>query len=279
MSDADFRRYMKAAFPPSSWHGSPCLDEETLLAWREHRLQPEESSRVRSHVESCSSCLSTVEDMGTFFDAGESPGREETERAWALFRRRIEASRPKVAFPLGSLRRAWAPLATAAAILVITAAALTGVYMKRQADAAVADVRRRVSELENENAALRDRASAILPQPGLNATVLDLYPRDAVNRGGSGPSSVARASLAPNSAATLILHAPRSNRDAVYSLAIADGNARVVWLGSGLRAQDGIVTITIPRSFLSPGRYILTLFEKSPGGGRIAAYMLDWANL
>ena len=101
-----------------------CSDAHKLMGdYLEGVLAPEESGRLREHLESCADCQELLEDFDDIArQARELPRIEPSDAAWPAILRRVRAARIEAAAPL-SPRRKWFAAIFAPGRLVYTGAA------------------------------------------------------------------------------------------------------------------------------------------------------------
>ena len=101
-----------------------CSDAHKLMGdYLEGVLVPEESVRLREHLESCGDCQELLEDFDDIArQARELPRIEPSDAAWPAILRRVRAARAEAAVPL-SPRRKWFAASFAQSRLVYTGVA------------------------------------------------------------------------------------------------------------------------------------------------------------
>lgn len=279
MSDdkQDIRTLLKARVEATSRAPSGHPPLETLEAFAEGALPPEEERRIREHLPLCRDCTDFVLALGDLqnpAEFGEVPV-EEVESAWSDLQeeiRQVQPARPPRTGPRWPLL-----LAAVLALLVIGLSlwclklrretvrlaeqARSGSTATRSVSEQFAEEKRRVMDQSRQIAELRRGLEETL-RPRLNTPILDLAPRS--RRGGAGTAEPGLEIPASADLFTLVLEPEDSRPYPAYSVEILDAQGKVLWsLGGLTRSEYGNFTVTLARQSLPAEEIRLRLY-----GGR-----------
>jgi hypothetical protein len=201
---------------------------------------------IARHVATCPECQAFITEAGDFFDPprpGEADPAVNVAAEYERFRRSTQVA------VMPPSRRFNAPLALAASVAVIAAAAALWqlAAQRRQYD----ELSRQLSAARQANAAL---TAAAKTKPELNVAIIDLFPKSMRERGTGEPIKLPAAPQ--ESPVTLILN--DVHRPILDHVEILDEAGKVVWSGGPLRrTPSGQVTLVLPAKFIAPGKYTL----------------------
>ncbi len=288
MSSEELRRYWEAL--GGGWEDrlGRHLDDEELMAYHRGQLEAADADAVQSHLVQCDRCLAAFKDVADFFDdvrEGEEPvGERFVRRQWRAFRRHLREEEAAV-----FRKSAWFP---ARALFALAASALVAVGLmtlwalhlrqeRQQLAHQLHTEQTRRLELEREHRRLQDRTDAVerdyasrltelesqlarLRQPQLNIPVYDVFSQEALLRSGQ-TDPVNRVTVSPGARSfTLVLNGEGLPEYSSYAIEIVDRQGGVRWRAVGWqRDRRGNFTLTLDRTFLSPGTYRLLLYGRS----------------
>ena len=284
--------------------------DEQLISYLDGKLPEAAHENVQAHLVDCDNCLGLFTDVRDFFETHREDDDVITEgrfSAWTTFWRKIREEENENVHhaDFGSRRRrnALTAAAIAAMLLLVLALGIWVIRQRRQEQSLAGELdrarqqhaelqaqqeslRARTKELEQEIVQLQERArvanesgtptSVEARKPELNPPIYDLYARDFTQR--SGGQSEVNLIKVPASANSIILIlngeglAPSSN----YGVEIVSDQGKSLWRARGLRrGQLGNLTLTINRSFLSPGTYRLKLYGQEGWSSKaLAEYIM-----
>lgn len=253
--------------------GHPPL--ETLEAFAEGALPPEEEKRVRDHLPLCRDCTDFVLALGEGLPAsgesGEVPA-EQVESAWSDLQEEIRRAQPAPP-PFANPR--W-PLLLAAALALLAVGlsvwclelrlenlrlaeqARSGSTATRSVSEQLAEEKRRVTDQSRQIAELRRSLEETL-RPRINTPIFDLAPRS--RRSGGAPGESVLEIPASADLFTLVLEPENSRPYPAYSVEILDAQGKLLWRLEGLtRSEFGNFTVTLARDALPVGEIQLRLY-------------------
>lgn len=257
--------------------GHPPL--ETLEAFAEGALPPEEERRIREHLPLCRDCTDFVLALGDLQAPGESGEvpAEEVASAWGDLQEEIRRGTPA---PPPSASPRW-PLLLAAALALLAVGlsvwclqlrrenfrlaeqARSGSTATRSVSEQLAEERRRVADQGRQIAELRRNLEETL-RPRINTPIFDLAPRS--RRSGAAPEEPVLEIPASADLFTLVLEAGDSRSYPAYSVEILDAQGKVLWNLEGLtRSEFGNFTVTLARRDLPDGKAGLRLYGEREG--------------
>lgn len=230
--------------------GEPPTPEE-LTAYRDGRLSGEERRRVEEKIAAHPDAARTVLDLASFPEVEPAPGvrtvtSEEVADDWCSLRRKMarersgagadvavpESRRAAVpSAPPPSIARVWGR--AAALLLALGLGVLAGLLMQ---------------------------PAAPVGEPDAATGLTVLVPRDAASvRGTAGPA------IEADRGQILILDAAGVDAYPAYDLVLRDAAGERRWSTEGTRPNaQGLVSVTLPESYLPPGAYRVELHR--PGG-------------
>lgn len=223
------------------------LPPETLVAYHEQRLSPEEAEDARVHLAACPDCTTQLLELAVLFDEPDQPGAEispaELEEAWERQRRRLRSGAPVVPLesrrPASLPRRSWVGAASMG-----LAAALLGIVVIAQW-----------------------RTIERLRQPQANPPLVNLVPVDSTRRGSQPASGL---ELPEDGGRVWMILNPVAELDFpsydVELLAADAADGRVVLRFEDIRSsEEGNFRLEVPGAALEPGDYRVLLFGKRAG--------------
>ncbi|HKI00947.1 MAG TPA: zf-HC2 domain-containing protein [Thermoanaerobaculia bacterium] len=230
---------------------------ETLVAYHERRLSPQEAEEIRAHLAACPDCTTQLLELAVLFDEAEEPGaglsREELDDAWERQRRRLfpaaalpfEAPMAPVV-PLESRRPASPPRRSwVAAASMGLAAALLGMVVIAQW-----------------------RTIERLRQPQANPPLVNLVPVDSTRR---GTQPAGELELPADGRVWMILNPASELGFPSYDVELVDADGKIVLRFEDVRSsEEDNFRLEVPEAALKAGDYRVLLFGRRAGQQRQA---------
>lgn len=219
------------------------LKLEDVTTYHGGTLSPEEEERIQEHLAACPECSALLLDLEGLSDPSNDGAVSQAElaAAWRVVGGRLRQEMAGTAGKASSGGRSpigspW--LHALAAILLLAVGTLAFQVVRLQH--LVGDV----------------------PQPQLNAPVLDLRPSvRGEGIGAAAPEVPSRARLF-----TLVINPVGSLSQGTYAVEIIDAAGKRAWSGQGLELNSfGSFSLALSRRTLSAGEYRLRLFSLTTG--------------
>jgi hypothetical protein len=283
------------------------LNEGHLIDYHSGRLDETELEKAEYHLLHCDECLSLLNDVRDFFGSIRDDERpidyHGLKREWSVFWNRVEERGTKQYLAAGQrphrIRLSPVLVCVLAGLFVVLAATAVWVIKLRQANSFLTrqfeieqkDAADRVSELEQENLNLQERARILeqTPQPdqntasqrvevqppALNVPIYDLYSVESIRR--SAEKEQANRIKLPSAARSfvLILNGENQSDYPEYAIEIVNPKGRV-WSGKGLRRDKyGNFSLSMSSALLGTGTYHLKLYgQRNRVSSLVAEYLL-----
>jgi hypothetical protein len=285
-NESELQQYLKAIRRKADSGAGRHPGHDELIAYHQGDLDEGQQQQVQTHLVQCPECLSVFREVIAFYNARsvEAPrlSQAQRDRIWAAswpraqFQESSTASAPSPS-RVGFWQNPRAMFVLAASVLI--AAALLGFWAlslyqeNRELAARWQPQEQRWAEqlkaVEQENRRLQKQAEhyesqlSELRQPALNAPIYDLFPQEAISRGG-GANNINRIPLPPAArTVVLILNQSSVQQYPDYHLDIIDEKGQARWRGIGLKPhRNRTFVLTLDRAFLSRGRYTLNLYGR-----------------
>lgn len=271
--------YQESTARPLAGRGD-CLTAQTMMSAATGKLSDEELERVADHLVACSDCAWEYR-----FVLAHKPWADQAGQAFADAEPSASASRPALRQYFTSLfssRRTPFAIAAVALLLLALGGGLILIRQERlnqqlaergraldSANRSLAETR---AQLEEANRRLAQAPTANPNPPAeeiarlrqtideLNSPQLDLPIIDLDTTRG-GPAEKPLPIEIPRTAGSvaLVLNFNDRQQHSVYEVEIIDQRGNKIWHGQGKSTGNNKLTMTLPRRFLSGGRYLIKL--------------------